>query len=75
MILDWKGVLAIGALLAVGVVIAKKDATAALQTAGAAVNPVSSGNVAYQGVSSLANALAPDGQSLTIGQRLYDVLN
>lgn len=66
--LDWKAILALGAVTLVFAYLAKKEAAKAVTTVEKAVNPVSDQNVFYKAISSLT----PTGD---LGTSIYDVLH
>ena len=75
MVLDWKGILAIGAVLGIAGYLAKKQIAQTAQEVGTAINPVSDQNIFYQGASAVANAVTNNTESLPLGSQIYDWIN
>ena len=73
--LDYKTVLAIGAVLGIGAYLARRQVVQTAQAVGSAINPVSSENIFYKGASAVTNAIANDTQEVPLGTRIYDFFN
>ena len=72
--MDWKAVLALGAVGLVVLYVFKKQAAAAASAVGAAINPISPQNIFYQGTSAVTGAVT--GQANTsFGSEIYDWFN
>ena len=70
--LDWKAVLALGAVGLVVLFVLEKQAKAAAIAAGQAINPLNNDNVIYGAASKIGDVVAGDGQSVPLGTRIYD---
>lgn len=79
MVVDWKGVLAIGAVLGIGIYLARKQAAQAVSAVGAAVNPLSDQNLPSKGAAALTSAFTgsvlPSGEATPIGVQIFDFLH
>lgn len=73
--LDWRAVLALGAVGLVVLLVIEKQAKAAAMAAGQAINPLNNDNVIYGAASAIGNAVSTDGQSVPLGTRIYDWLH
>ena len=74
--MDWKSILAIGAVGLVVLYVVKKQATAAVSAVGTALNPVSQGNIVNQGVNAVLTAVSSTPNIPTsLGSEIYDWLN
>lgn len=81
--LDYKVVLAAGAVGLVVLYLARKQVTDAAQGAvkvagavGTAVNPLSHENIFYRATNAVVNAVSPDqDKTQTLGSRIYDWLH
>jgi hypothetical protein len=71
--LDWKTIVAGGAVVLVIGYVLKKQAEAAVSTVAQAVNPVNPENIFYTGASSLTSAVT--GNQTSLGSQIYDWLN
>lgn len=58
MVLNAKGVLALGVVVGVLAYLAKRQAVQAAEAVGAAVNPVSNQNIFYKGVNAVTGAVS-----------------
>jgi len=74
MVLDWKGILAIGVVAGVGIYLAKKQLASAAAAVGTAVNPLSDQNVAYQASNAVTQAVTGNSTD-TLGTALYALFN
>lgn len=54
---DWKAVLAIGAIIGVGVYVARRQVIQAAKATGTAINPLSHQNIFYQGAEGVTQAV------------------
>lgn len=72
--LDWKAVTAliVGAVVVYSII--KKDALAAAQAVGGAINPVSNQNVFYKATNAVGGAVTGT-QSFSLGSWIYDKIN
>jgi len=67
-----RGILALAAIGLVSLYVIRRNMIALAKHADTALNPMSHENVAYTGVSGIADNLANDGQSLPLGIRIYN---
>lgn len=66
--LDYKAVLALGALGIVAVWYARKN----IEEAAEAINPLNDKNIFYTGASGIGDIIAGDGEQKPLGTRLYE---
>ena len=73
--LNDRGIIALAAVGLVALWYAKRQAVALLNHADTKLSPLSHENIFYTGISSAVDSMAGDGQSLSLGSRIYDWVN